>query len=52
MAVSMTDTHQAGIADVREYVAVYYNPKRLHSPLGYKILMDYKNDLSKVSEIS
>ena len=42
-------TRQAAIADVREYVAVYYNSKRLHSTLGYKTPMDYENDLSKVS---
>jgi putative transposase len=29
-------TWQEAIADVREYVAVYYNSKRLHSTLGYK----------------
>ncbi|MEN8133660.1 MAG: IS3 family transposase [Pseudomonadota bacterium] len=42
-------TRQAAIADVREYVAVYYNSKRLHSTLGYKTPMDYEKDLSKVS---
>ncbi len=31
---------------------VYYNAKRLHSTLGYKIAMDYEKDLNKVSEIS
>ena len=40
------------IADVREYVAVYYNSKRLHSTLGYKTPMNYEKDLSKVSGIS
>ena len=40
--------HQA-IADVREYVAVYYNAKRLHSTLGYKTPMDYEKTLNKVS---
>jgi putative transposase len=40
------------MADVREYVAVYYNSKRLHSTLGYKTPMNYEKDLSKVSGIS
>ena len=42
-------TRQEAIADVREYVAVYYNSKRLHSTLGYKTPMDYEKDLNKVS---
>jgi putative transposase len=42
-------TRQAAITDVREYVAVYYNSKRLHSTLGYKTPLDYEKDLSKVS---
>ena len=42
-------TRQEAIADVREYVAVYYNSKRLHSTLGYKTPLDYEKDLSKVS---
>ena len=45
-------TRQEAIADVREYVAVYYNSKRLHSTLGYKTPMDYEKDLNKVSGIS
>jgi len=40
---------QEAIADVREYVAVYYNSKRLHSTLGYKTPMNYEKDLNKVS---
>ena len=44
-------TRQAAIADVREYVAVYYNSKRLHSTLGYKTPLDFEKDLSKVSGI-
>jgi len=28
------------LADVQEYVAEYYNSKRLHSTLGYKTPMD------------
>lgn len=35
-------TRQAAIADVREYVAVFYNSKRLHSKLGYKTPMNYE----------
>jgi len=42
-------TRQEAIADVREYVAVYYNSKRLHSTLGYKTPMNYEKDLNKVS---
>jgi putative transposase len=45
-------TREQAIADVREYVAVYYNSKRLHSTLGYKTPMNYENDLNKVSGIS
>ena len=37
------------MADVREYVAVYYNSKRLHLTLGYMTLMNYENILNKVS---
>ena len=40
------------MTDVREYVAVYYNSKRLHSTLGYKTPMNHEKDLSKVSGIS
>ena len=42
-------TRREAIADVREYVAVYYNSKRLHSTLGYKTPLDYEKKLSKVS---
>ena len=42
-------TRQEATADVREYVAVNYNSKRLHSTLGNKTPMDYEKDLSKVS---
>lgn len=45
-------TRQEAIADVREYVAVYYNSQRLHSTLGYKTPMDYEKSLNKVSGIS
>jgi hypothetical protein len=44
-------TRQAAIADVREYVAVYYNSKCQHSTLGYRTPMDYEKDLNKVSGI-
>ena len=44
-------TRQEAIADVREYVAVYYNAKRLHSTLGYSTPIDYENSLSNVSGI-
>jgi len=42
-------TRQAAIADVREYVEVNNNSRRLHSTLGYKTPMNYEKDLSKVS---
>jgi len=42
-------TRREAIADVREYVAVYYNAKRLHSTLGYKTPLDYEKKLNKVS---
>jgi putative transposase len=45
-------TRQQAIADIREYVAVYYNSRRLHSTLGYKTPMDYEKTLNKVSGIS
>jgi len=45
-------TREEAIADVREYVAVYYNSRRLHSTLGYKTPMDYEKTLNKVSGIT
>ena len=45
-------TRQAAIADVREYVAVYYNSRRLHSTLDYQARIDYKETLGKVSGIA
>lgn len=45
-------TRQEAIADVREYVAVYYNSRRLHSTLGYATPMDYEKTLNKVSGIT
>ena len=42
-------THRQAIADVREYVALYYNSQRLHSTLGYKTLLNYEMDLNEVS---
>jgi len=44
-------TRQQAIADVREYIAVYYNSKRLHSTLGYTTPMNYEKDLNIVSGI-
>ena len=44
-------TQQAAIANVREYVAVYYNSKRQYLTLGYRTPMDYEKDLKKVSGI-
>lgn len=45
-------TRQEAIADVREYVAVYYNSRRLHSTLGYTTPMDYEKTLNKMSGIT
>ncbi|TNF96109.1 MAG: IS3 family transposase [Gammaproteobacteria bacterium] len=44
-------TRKEAIADVREYVAVYYNARRLHSTLGYKSPVDFEKDLNNVSGI-
>ena len=44
-------TRHEAVADVREYVAVYYNSKRLHSTLGYATPMDYEKRLNNVSGI-
>lgn len=46
-------TRQQAKADIREYMMVYYNSKRLHSTLGYKTPMLYEteNALGKVSNI-
>ena len=42
---------QKADADVREYMAVCSNSKRLHSTLGYQTLVNYEKRLNKVSEI-
>ncbi len=42
-------TRRQAIADVREYVAMYYNSQRLHSTLGYKTPLNYEKDLNEVS---
>jgi len=42
-------TQLEAMADVREYVAVYYNSQRLHSTLGYTTPMNYEKALNKVS---
>lgn len=47
---SSLNRHSA-IADVREYVAVYYNSKHLHATLGYKTTMNNEKNVNKVSEI-
>ena len=44
-------TRWEAIADVREYVAVYYNSKRLHSTLGYTTPLNYEKRFNKVSGI-
>jgi transposase InsO family protein len=45
-------TRHEAIADIREYVAVYYNARRLHSTLGYKTPLDYEKTFNEVSGIS
>ena len=45
-------TWQEAIVDVRAYVAVYYNSKRLHSTLGDTTSMDYEKPLNQVSGIT
>jgi transposase InsO family protein len=47
-------TREHAIADIREYVMVYYNTKRLHSTLNYKTPMEFENEnaLSSVSNNS
>ena len=42
-------SRQEAIADVREYVMVYYNAKRLHSTLGCKTPLNFEKHLNKVS---
>lgn len=42
-------TRTQAVADVREYITMYYNAERLHSALGYRTPMEYENRLSKVS---
>ena len=44
-------TRKDAMADVREYIAVYYNAHRLHSTLGYQTPMQFENGLNKVSGI-
>jgi putative transposase len=45
-------TRAEAMADVREYVAAYYNSKRLHSTLGYQTPLNFENNLNKVSVIT
>jgi putative transposase len=42
-------TRREAVSDVREYVAIYYNSKRLHSTLGYRTPIDHEQKLNKVS---
>lgn len=42
-------TRQEAIADVREYVMVYYNARRLHSTIGCKTPSDFEKHLNEVS---
>ena len=45
-------TRQHAIQDIREYVAVYYNAKRLHSTLGYETPVNFEKTLNRVSGIA
>ena len=42
-------TRSEAMIDVRAYVTVYYNAKRLHSTLGYQTPIDFENKLINVS---
>lgn len=42
-------SRDAVVADVRQYVGVYYYAHRLHSTLGYCAPIDYENKLNHVS---
>lgn len=42
-------TRREAIADVREYVAMYYNAHRLHSTLSYTTPIEYEKNLNLVS---
>jgi putative transposase len=44
-------TRDQAITDDRDYIASYYNSKRLHSTLGCTTPIDYENILSGVSGI-
>ena len=35
-------TRKEAINDIREYVAMYYNAKRLHSTLGYMTPLEFE----------
>lgn len=35
-------TKEEAICDIREYIAVYYNAKRVHSSLGYRTPMEFE----------
>jgi len=37
-------TREHALADIREYVMVYYNSKRLHSTLDYQTPMNFENE--------
>ena len=42
-------SRNVAIRDLREYLMVYYNTKRLHSTLDYQTPVQFENDLKKVS---
>ena len=42
-------TRREAIADVQEYVTVYYKSKHLHPTIGYITPLEYEKKLSKVS---
>ena len=43
------NTREQAYRDLREYLMVYYNTKRLHSTLGYQTPFQFENNLKKVS---
>lgn len=42
-------TRSEAMADIREYIMVYYNTRRLHSSNGYVTPVEYENEFKNVS---
>ncbi|WP_028300530.1 IS3 family transposase, partial [Oceanospirillum beijerinckii] len=45
-------TRQEAIADIREYIVMYYNEKRLHSYLGYMSPNDCEREFYRLQEVA